>query len=52
MSDEDWAKLEWVAERRNVGLSDVIRTGSLNEYEAELRKVRAEERAAKKRSGA
>lgn len=44
-SDEDWDRVKWVADRRNVAISDVLRSGYQHEYEVELRKFRAEQRA-------
>lgn len=36
MSDEDWKRLRWVADRRDQTISDVLRSGAEREYRIEM----------------
>ncbi|WVX88587.1 helix-turn-helix DNA binding domain protein [Gordonia phage CheeseTouch] len=36
MSDDDWERLRWVAERRGQTISDVLRSGAEREYRIEI----------------
>lgn len=47
-TDEEWARVKWVAERRGVSQSDILRLGVEHEYRVEMRRYRAEQRAAEK----
>lgn len=47
-TDDEWARALWVAERRGVNRSDVLRSGLEHEYRVEMRRYRAEQRAAEK----
>ena len=48
ISDEQWARLEWVAQRRGVSVSDILRSGGEREYAIEMRRYRAEQKDASK----
>ena len=47
MSDEEWARLMWVAERRETTVGDVLREAGDREYQVEMRKFKAEQRRSK-----
>lgn len=47
-TDDEWERVKWVAERRGVKYSAILRAGIEHEYRVEMRRYRAEQRAAKK----